>query len=164
MTSTTTIADVASKISGVSNRGAWTSTPTSSGKVTVPKGYHNGSGYVDTSKVYSAGQTAGSSGKSNVVNLGTGTSFNVSSYSGYKNFTASNFIISIVKTSTSASTTDADAYNGAANIQVQPTISYNSSTGNVTVNNVSASGSFKTWGSTGHIVTITVSCKVYLVY
>ena len=49
MTSTTTIADVATKISGVTNRGAWTNTPTSSGKVTIPKGYHNGSGYVDTS-------------------------------------------------------------------------------------------------------------------
>lgn len=33
----------------MTNRGAWTSKPTSSGKVTVPAGYHNGSGYVDTS-------------------------------------------------------------------------------------------------------------------
>ena len=58
MTSTTTIADVASKISGVSNRGAWTSSPTSSGKVTIPAGYHNGSGYVDTSGVYNTGQVS----------------------------------------------------------------------------------------------------------
>ena len=57
MTSTTTIADVATKISGVTNRGAWTSTPTSSGKVTIPAGYHSGSGYVDTSKVYNAGKS-----------------------------------------------------------------------------------------------------------
>ena len=41
----------------MTNRGTWTSTPTSSGKVTIPAGYHNGSGYVDTSSVYSAGQT-----------------------------------------------------------------------------------------------------------
>ena len=58
MTTTTTIADVASKIAGVTNRGAWTSTPTSSGKVTIPAGYHSGSGYVDTSKVYNAGMVA----------------------------------------------------------------------------------------------------------
>ena len=49
MTSTTTIADVATKIVVVTNRGAWTSKPTTIGKVTIPKGYHNGSGYVDTS-------------------------------------------------------------------------------------------------------------------
>ena len=43
------------------NRGAWTSSPTTSTKVTVPKGYHNGSGYVDTSGVYNAGVSAGTS-------------------------------------------------------------------------------------------------------
>ena len=57
MSTSTTIADVANKINSVNNRGAWTSTPTSSGKVTIPAGYHNGSGYVDTSKVYTAGQS-----------------------------------------------------------------------------------------------------------
>ena len=36
----------------MANKGAWTSTPTGSGKTTIPKGYHNGSGYVDTSTVY----------------------------------------------------------------------------------------------------------------
>ncbi len=50
MTTTTTIADVTTKIKTVTNRGAWTSKPTTIGKVTIPKGYHNGSGYVDTSK------------------------------------------------------------------------------------------------------------------
>ena len=64
MTSTTTIADIASKIAGVTNRGAWTSTPTSYGKVTIPAGYHNGSGYVDTGKVYDAGAI---SGKQNII-------------------------------------------------------------------------------------------------
>ena len=58
MTSTTTIADVATKIAGVTNRGAWTSSPTSSGKVTIPAGYHSGSGYVDTSGVYNTGQVS----------------------------------------------------------------------------------------------------------
>lgn len=41
------------------NKGAWTNTPTGSGKVTIPAGYHNGSGYVDTSAVYSNGYNAG---------------------------------------------------------------------------------------------------------
>lgn len=41
------------------NNGAWTSTPTGSGKVTIPAGYHNGSGYVDTSSVYTKGYNDG---------------------------------------------------------------------------------------------------------
>lgn len=39
----------------MTNRGAWNNTPTSKGKVTIPAGYHNGSGYVDTTSVYNAG-------------------------------------------------------------------------------------------------------------
>ena len=36
----------------MANQGAWTNTPTGNGKVTIPAGYHNGSGYVDTSELY----------------------------------------------------------------------------------------------------------------
>ncbi len=43
----------------MANNGAWTSTPTGSGKTTIPKGYHNGSGYVDTSTVYNNGYNSG---------------------------------------------------------------------------------------------------------
>lgn len=41
------------------NRGAWNSSPTASGKVTIPSGYHNGSGYVNTAGVYTTGYNAG---------------------------------------------------------------------------------------------------------
>ena len=37
------------------NNGAWTNTPTTKGKVTIPAGYHNGSGYIDTTSVYNKG-------------------------------------------------------------------------------------------------------------
>ena len=43
----------------MTNRGAWTNTPTGSGKVTIPAGYHNGSGYVNTATVYTNGYNAG---------------------------------------------------------------------------------------------------------
>jgi len=43
----------------MTNRGAWTNTPTGSGKVTIPAGYHNGSGYVDTATSYTNGYNAG---------------------------------------------------------------------------------------------------------
>ena len=43
-------------ISGsMANKGAWTNTPTAKGKVTIPAGYHNGSGYIDTTSVYNKG-------------------------------------------------------------------------------------------------------------
>ena len=46
-------------ISGtMTNRGAWTSGSSGSGHITIPAGYHNGSGYVDCSGAYNAGVTA----------------------------------------------------------------------------------------------------------
>jgi len=50
------------KITGtMTNNGAWNETPTASGQVTIPAGYHNGSGYVDTSTVYTKGYNSGKS-------------------------------------------------------------------------------------------------------
>ena len=43
----------------MANNGAWSSTPTGSGSVTIPKGYHNGSGKVNTTTVYKNGYNAG---------------------------------------------------------------------------------------------------------
>lgn len=40
------------------NLGQWTSTPSQSGNVLIPEGYHNGTGYVDTTNVFDAGKTA----------------------------------------------------------------------------------------------------------
>lgn len=56
----------------MANRGAWISTPSSSGNVTIPEGYHNGSGYVNTSNVYNSGYNAGTAtltdGKTKIAN------------------------------------------------------------------------------------------------
>lgn len=41
------------------NNGAWSYTPTTKGKVTIPAGHHDGSGYIDTSGVYSQGYIDG---------------------------------------------------------------------------------------------------------
>lgn len=50
LAASTALATVASKIAGVVNRGAWTGSTTAyNGKVTIPAGYHNGSGYVQAS-------------------------------------------------------------------------------------------------------------------
>lgn len=48
------------KVSGtMTNRGAWTGATSGSGNVTIPAGYHNGSGYVSGSGAYNAGYSAG---------------------------------------------------------------------------------------------------------
>ncbi len=50
MAASTALATAAAKIASIVNRGAWTSRITTyNGKVTVPAGYHNGSGYVQAS-------------------------------------------------------------------------------------------------------------------
>ena len=41
------------------NKGSWTNTPSTQGKVTIPAGYHNGQGYIDTTSVYNKGITEG---------------------------------------------------------------------------------------------------------
>jgi len=56
------------------DNGAWTNTPTSSGKVTIPVGYHNGSGYVDTTSIYNAGYNAGKPSKTQTVSQTKSTS------------------------------------------------------------------------------------------
>lgn len=48
------------KVTGsMPDQGSWNSKPSSSGKVSIPEGYHNGSGYVDTSDVYKKGYDDG---------------------------------------------------------------------------------------------------------
>lgn len=53
MSSSDTFSQIASKISEVTNRGNWTGKiTTANGKVTIPTGYHDGSGYVQASGLY----------------------------------------------------------------------------------------------------------------
>ncbi|MGN1321180.1 MAG: hypothetical protein ACI4VJ_01195 [Methanosphaera sp.] len=63
----------------MTNRGAWTSSPTASGKTTIPAGYHNGSGYVDTSGVYNAGVSATKVGTAAAAQVLSGYTFTNSS-------------------------------------------------------------------------------------
>ena len=60
--------------------------------------------YVNAANVYAKGVADASSGKKNFVDLGVGTSFNVTGYSGYQNFTAANFIVE----------TSANGYSGSS--------------------------------------------------
>lgn len=81
----------------MANKGAWTNTPTDKGKVTIPSGYHNGSGYVDTNSVYEKGK---SDGTPTIImaefrkSTGNTRSYNISSqYEDYQNITINNILI-----------------------------------------------------------------------
>ena len=103
------------------NNGAWTSSSSGNGKITIPLGYHNGKGYVDLSGTYNEayskgitdadnrvnknsasyknGYTAGESSRRLIVYLGYGHTFNVISTCqqygvDYKTLSAGAFIMS----------------------------------------------------------------------
>ena len=100
------------------NRGAWTNIPTTSGKITIPAGYHNGSGYVDTSSVYTNGYNTGVATSSiKITEIGTSDSsiarqFDVKAVlpNDYKNLTINNFFISNAKIMYSGGTKSSDVY------------------------------------------------------
>ena len=64
------------------DNGAWSNTPSEKGKVTIPAGYHNGSGYVDTTSVYNKGVT--DTQLSNLRQLSIGYGNNITIPSGSK--------------------------------------------------------------------------------
>lgn len=93
-----------------------------------------------------------SNGGTKIIDLGTGKTFNVSSYAGYESFTADNFLVVPTVTSRSASKSGSDQnenHSGSATFLLSK--SYNASKGVLTV---SASVSVQiTWvgGSTTDI-------------
>ena len=89
--------------------------------------------------------------------LGAGTSFNVSSIDGYKNFTASNFLVGTESgyyKYTNKSVGYVRAYS------CSPTVYYNASTGVVTISGTTAGADF---GANQESHYISVTPKVYLV-
>ena len=116
---------------------------------------------------YNNGYNAGSNGRVGLIELGTGTSFDVKTvYSDYASLTASNFICQVVSVSTNGSQTSNDANNSSysGGFNLTPTINYNASTGVATVGGTSGSRSYKTYGNDGTIITTKVTVKVYLKY
>lgn len=73
------------------NKGAWTATPTGSGNVAIPAGYHDGSGYVNTATVWNNAvaaadnrvATASASYKQGVADTKVGTAAAAQVLSGY---------------------------------------------------------------------------------
>lgn len=92
-----------------------------------------------------------SGGGAKVVNLGSGTSFDVSGYSGYKSFTNDNFIVCA----------KAGSYSQAQNMGTQNTVQYITPSASCTIN-VSKSYDANTGIlSASENVAISASCSMY---
>lgn len=116
----------------------------------------------------------GGGGGAKVINLGTGTSFNVSGYSGYKNFTNDNFIV-CAKASSSSVSQNCGSGNTVVNItpsascNVSVNKSYNASTGVLTASETTTIVAGVTMYRDGNFskttspVTKTNAVQVYLV-
>ena len=162
------------KITGtMANRGNLNWKPSNGTTYTVPAGYYSG-GTLDSRDAYNNGYNAGytkginaNTGKYTLIDLGIGSSFDVKSvYANYSSLTNDNFIVKVENISVSGSTTNNDNDNSSysGSFSVTPTISYNSSTGILTLGNLSRIRSYKTWGNTGTIITATATVRVYLKY
>lgn len=99
-----------------------------------------------------------------VINLGNGTSFNVSNYSGYKNFTIDNFIVGIY--SAGVTQTSHQEYNQSGRASgFTISKSYNASTGVLTLGGTSQQ--IYAWDMNGYAratSTQNFTCFAYLIY
>ena len=162
------------KITGtMPNRGNLNWKPSNGTTYTVPAGYYSG-GTLDSTSAYDSGYNEGyeqginaNTGKYTLVDLGTGSSFDVKSvYADYSSLTNDNFIVKVENISVSGQGTNNDNDNSSysGSFSVTPTLSYDSSTGILSLGNLSRRRSYKTWGNTGTIITATATVRVYLIY
>ena len=118
------------------NQGAWTNTPTGNGKVTIPAGYHNGSGYVDTSAVDNTGFNDGKANGIQFLGTTTGGTFNATGVTNYNTLTADNFLLVVenIPATTIKSTSSYSCFSATGGIYSTFTISksYDANTGTLT--------------------------------
>jgi hypothetical protein len=102
--------------------------------------------------------TTGSS--TTITNLGSGSTFDVSSYSGYQSFTIDNFYVVVTKTHVEGwgADTQYSYLHGTADVNV--TKAYNSTTGTFTLGGLSGAAA----NSAGNTGSFSLTCTVYLVH
>ena len=102
---------------------------------------------------------------SNIIYLGIGTTFDVTSYEGYENFTVDNFIIGALSGSDaqSGSRSENNTYAKISGFSLQKT--YDESTGSLTILGYSqTAGKWDMLGYWRETVTQNVTCFAYLLY
>ncbi len=125
-----------------------------------------GSGTFITEADHNSELLSQSSDKKTVVYLGTGTSFDVTKYSGYQSFTSDNFIVSAISCYGNIAGT---TVNSSVNTGNSATISkiYNASTGIFSIGGTSATfadGDWSTGGTNRLIGHGGVNVAAYLIY
>ena len=97
-----------------------------------------------------------------IINLGVGTSFDLTSYDGYENFSINNFIVCVQPQTINLYTDNTDGGKIVSNYFIinQPSITYNNTTGNLSISCIGNYGI----GKLGyHYQNHNLSCSVYLV-
>lgn len=123
MAASNTWAQIVSKISNVVNRGAYSSTiTTENGSVTIPAGYHNGSGKVTVSGLYK------------IVTIGTFKIISSGGFSVQKNVTSTVVFTDIIEDHSAFQLNSGKAYARVAMTKLQISMDYNfgNEYGNVT--------------------------------
>lgn len=123
MAASNTWAQIVSKISSVVNRGAYSSTiTTENGSVTIPAGYHNGSGKVTVSGLYK------------IVTIGTFKIISSGGFSVQKNVTSTVVFTDIIEDHSAFQLNSGKAYARVAMTKLQISMDYNfgNEYGNVT--------------------------------
>ena len=100
----------------MANNGAWTGATTGTGNVTIPAGYHNGSGYVSGSGAYNAGVTATKKGTATASQVLTGYTFTNSSSVGASGSMANNGAVSQALNCGGSYTIPAGYHNGSGKV------------------------------------------------
>ncbi len=136
------------------NNGAWTGKTTGKGNVTIPAGYHSGQGYVSGEGAYNTGmsdadarvneesasyKTGYTKGKATLIGSGGNGKYSAVNIPDFRNLTADNFMF--VPTSITAScefgghwnTDQQGNFDSKGSAQTKVVISYDPSTGMVTV-------------------------------
>lgn len=171
------------------NNAAWSASTSGSGSVTIPEGYHNGSGTVSGAASYNQGvsdadgrvNTSSASYNSGYTNgrqlhwvdLGYGGNgnYNATSVPNYRNLSDTNFVFQVTQANGSGgyngSGTTGHGFGAGSSCSCYPSVSYNPSNGIATVTGCSDSKSedhHTTYEYGSKYASVSVSGRLWCVY
>ena len=153
------------------NNGAWSASTSGNGSVTIPAGYHNGSGTVSGAASYNSGYANGR--QLHWVDLGYGGNgnYNATGVPNYGNLSDTNFVFQVTQAEGSGgyngSGTTGHGFDAGSSCSCYPSVSYNPSNGIATVTGCSGSKSedhHTTYEYGRKYANVSVSGRLWCVY